>query len=224
MLIEAFVNLVNARGIDFTHVAGSASRIDGAARPRRLSRAEMKIRRELHLALHVEPTARGAGSRVSRAPVYSHAELAHAMAGVPRMPELALYFSLAGWLGGFEELHRGLMRKQLNAMDQDWPMIVQYSGGKAGEPYDYVPKLATLVLIADAHKQSFLDATGLHGNWTPWDLIGMDEPAWKRHLATRYIDLKHQYECWYTEALRIIRKRMLPGEPVDEDERQLATA
>jgi hypothetical protein len=219
MLIEAFVKLVNARGVDFMHVAGAASRTDGVARKRKLTRAEIKIRRELKLSLKIEPSAKGSGTRVSREPSWQ-IDLARALRGVRRMPELAVYFSLAGWLGEFEELHRGLMHSQLKEMNRDrtWPMVVEYSSGRLGEPYDYVPRLATLVLIADAFKQSFLDAEGLHGNWTPYSLIGMDEALWERQLNGRYVFLRHEYESWYKEGIRMIQRAYGVEAHADDEE------
>lgn len=219
MLIEAFISLVNARGVDFNFVAGNASNVEGAARPRCLSRAEIKLRNELKLALAIEPTAQGKGSRVPRRPYYSNTDLAHAMHGVPRMPELALYYSLCGWLGAFEELHRGLMMKILQTMDETWPMTVTYAGGRIGEQHDYVHKLATLVLIADARKNDFIVAAAL-----PAHLIGMDEPVWDRVLASRYAELQQQYTRWYLVAMGMVRKRIMNTAEDVEEVGELATA
>lgn len=204
MLVEALITLVNARGIDLRHVAGNSSNTEGIARRRRLSQAEMKLRRELKVALEVNDTAKGASSRVSRPPMWAHPELAQALYGVPRMPELALYYSLAGWLGGFEELQRGLMLKQLHTAERekDWPMIVGYIGGRASEPYDYIPRLATLVLIADAEKQNLIAAGPLFA------LMGMEEAVWQQTLAARFLDLQQQYERWYLMALKQAQKRL----------------
>jgi hypothetical protein len=91
-------------------------------------------------------------------------------------------------LGAFEELHRGLMLKTIQSMDDTWPVSTTYTGGRIGEPHDYVPKLATMVLVADAHKQSFITAPGL-----PCVLIGMDDAVWGRTLAGRYLELQRQY-------------------------------
>lgn len=204
MLIEAFFSLVNARGIDFKYVAGSASNTEGIARPRRLSAQEVKLRKELKLSLDVQATAQGKNSRVPRRPYYSNADLAHALHGVHRMPELALYYSLCGWLGAFEELHRGLMLKTLQTMDETWPMTVTYAGGRVGEQHDYVHKLATLVLIADAHRHDFITAPGL-----PCVLMGMDDVTWGRVLAGRYLDLQRQYERWYTFGLGHVQRRIM---------------
>jgi hypothetical protein len=206
MLVETLITLVNARGIDLQHVAGNASNTHGIAKKRRLSAQEIKLRKELKLALSIEPTVQGANTRSSRAPRLPQAELAHALHGVPRMPELALYYSLAGWLGGFEELHRGLMLKQLQDAnrEKDWPLVVPYLGGRMGEPHDYVSKLATIVLVEDAHKNEFIIAPHL-----PFAYMGMEEAVWDKLLAGRYHQLKQQYENWYEIALGMSRRRMM---------------
>jgi hypothetical protein len=99
--MPAFVCLINARGIDLRHVAGNASNLDGVARPRVLSPREIKLRKELKLSLEVTPTAQGKGSRVYRKLAYAFTDLAYAMSGIPRMPELAFLYSYAGLVGCF---------------------------------------------------------------------------------------------------------------------------
>jgi hypothetical protein len=215
MLIEAFVNLVNARGIDLRYVAGASLNTKGIARKRKLTREELKIRNELKLALSVDSSVTGTQTRVYRPSANTHSELALAMKGLPRMPELALYYSLAGFLGVFEELHVGLMRKALRLMDESreaglggWPMVVRYRGlgplnwHRVGEPHDYVSKMATLVLVMDAHRREFIPAPGLLS-----DLMNMDKSVWDNTLAGKFVVLERRYRSWYDEAITLIANR-----------------
>ena len=127
--------------------------------------------------MSVDPTALGIQTRVYKPALNTHTELALAMKGLSRMPELSLYYSLAGFLGVFEELHCGLMIKALDLImeDKNWPMVVRYKGAgpinwhRVGEPHDYVSKLSTLVLVMDAHRREFIPTPGL----LP-DLMNMD--------------------------------------------------
>lgn len=210
MLIEAFVNLVNARGIDLRYVAGSSINTKGIAKKRKLTPQELKIRHELKLSLSVETTAIGNQTRVYKPAINTHSELGLAMKGLPRMPELSLYYSLAGFLGVFEELHCGLMIKALDIMmeQKSWPMIVRYRGlgpvnwQRVGEPHDYVSKLATLVLVMDAHRREFIPSPGL----LP-DLMNMERVVWERSLRDKFLTLEESYKRWYTEAIVLIQRR-----------------
>ena len=208
MLIEAFVNLVNARGIDLRYVAGASLNTKGIAKKRKLTPQELKLRRELKIALSVDPTALGTQTRVYKPSLNTHSELALAMKGLPRMPELSLYYSLAGFLGVFEELHCGLMIKALDLImeGKNWPMVVRYKGvgpvnwNRVGEPHDYVSKLSTLVLVMDAHRREFIPAPGL----LP-DLMNMDPVIWRHSLADKFEVLEHAYQRWYMEAIRTVQ-------------------
>ncbi len=204
MLIEAFVSLVNARGIDLQFVAGASLNTKGIAKKRQLSSAEVKLRNELKLALSVEPTAVGTQTRVYKRPLNAPSDLAGAMQGVPRMPELAFYYSMAGWLGSFEELHVGLMIKALKLRDESWPMIVRYKGAgpeRVGEPHDYISKLATLVLIEDARRNEFVSTPV-----TLADMMGMERLVWDRCLLEHFNTLRRHYVNWYHAALYTVQR------------------
>lgn len=209
MLLEAFLSLVNARGIDLQFVAGASLNTKGLAKKRQLSLAELKIRNELKLALSVEPTAVGTQTRVYKRPINAPSDLAGAMQGVPRMPELAFYYSMAGWLGSFEELHVGLMIKALKIASDDhtWPMIVRYKGlgplawTRVGEPHDYISKLATLVLIEDARRNDFISSPVL----LP-DMMQMDVHVWKAYMEPHFKTLRQHYVNWYHAALYTVQR------------------
>lgn len=225
MLIEQFVSLVNARGIDLQFVAGASLNTKGIAKKRQLSLAELKIRHELKSALSVEPTALGTQTRVYKRPINAPSDMAYTLGTVPRMPELAFYYSMAGWLGAFEELHVGLMLKALsiisralkNAHQEQWPMIVRYKGlgplnwERVGEPHDYVSKLATLVLIEDARRNEFISTPVLLA-----DMMGVDKVMWDRCLVEHFKTLRQHYVNWYHSALYTVqRNRGMKAEEIE---------
>jgi len=206
------VSLAAAHGIDLTHVAGNASELHGPARKRRLSPAEIKLRKDLHIGLEVVPTAQGAGSHVYRRPTWTAAELGQAAQGVGRMPWLAACYSFAGDSTGYPELHRGLMMEALRiATAEKWPMRVI---GRDGSMQFYVAELAQLVLDADAHKWIFTAAPSMYAI-----CMRMEEEIWATTMSRRFTSLHVRYEGWLATAQGMIQRRLR-----HEDIREVETA
>lgn len=192
MRADELVSLAAAHGIDLKEVAGNASDTKGVARVRARTPEERRSGR------HIEPTARGAGSRVHRKRMWTAAELGQAAQGVPRMPWLAACYSLAGDSSGYPELHRGLMAQAIRiATRENWPMRVRC---KDGSMQYYIAELAQLVLDVEAHKHLFVAAPALYAI-----CMHMEEEIYATTMAHRYVSLRVQYERWLGTALSMIQ-------------------
>lgn len=129
--------------------------------------------------------------------------------GVPRMPWLAVQFSLAGDNSCYSELHRGIMMQAIRFSDQfDWPRKVV---NVHGHRQFYFAELAELVLDADRYKEEFTKYPEL-GAWC----LNIPEDHWRASMSARYAMLKNHYDGWLNHALGMIRRWMR------EDERPAA--
>lgn len=192
MRAEDLVAFAGGRGIDLVSAAESRVRIDGLARPRRPT---FKERLELE-GSPILQTAIGSQSRVTRKPAWSQQDLGHALAGCPKMAELAAWFAWGRDDNNFSVLFRALMSVALRAADRDnWPRTLA-----PGEiPYAYIPNLTNLVFEADRHAQFYAVAPRLYA-------VRMDVTldVWCGRLERRYLFLKDRYDGWLDEALHHI--------------------
>jgi hypothetical protein len=205
MQAAELVAMCAARGIDLTHVGGNASNIEGAASPRRLTHAERKHRQEEHLSIHVEPTARGNGSRVYRRPAYSLAELGVAANGVPTLPWLAAFYSWGGDRdpNTYSELFWALAHHGDSVAKRErWsPGVKRLS--RPLRPF-YLHELVGLLLEEEGDlRRYFIAAQTVHAIY-----MDVDEATWAKHLAGPYASLKQRYESWLGTAGGMIQRRI----------------
>lgn len=195
MNAQELVTLAATRGIDLAHVAGNASDTKGVARRRTRTLTERR------LGLHVVESAEGTETRSSRAPYYSHAELGLAAAALPRMPFLALQYSIAGHCDDFGQLHRGLMVEELAlATRERWPWQVEKFDGTRGW---YAQELAGLVLDADRHGPIFRESPGLYAVY-----LGVSEEVYRVKMEPLYRSLANEHGRWIATALGWIQRRI----------------
>jgi hypothetical protein len=195
----SLVKLAAARGVDLTYVAGVASRLDGAARPRVLSAAELKRRKELKVSLEVAATATGRESRSSMRAAWSVADLGMAAHGLGAIPWAAALYSFAGnregywllWQALANEAHR-MARREL------WPPRIP---AEDGQRRFYREQLAELVLIEDANRHLFVAAPMLYAI-----NMGVSTEVWEQHLSGPFATLKGSYDRWLNIARAVIRR------------------
>jgi hypothetical protein len=206
--------LATAKGVDLSHVGGTASDTQGDAAPRRLSRDEREYREKNHLGMEVLETVKGNGTRVYRRPAYQHTDLGHAAAGVGEVQWAASRFHIAGeeryyWrpLWWSLDFH---VRKM--ARREGWAPRVR---GVDGEPRHYLSELAQLVLDADAptNRQYFAAAPGLYAI-----VMQVEQVTWDKILCDRYRSLLQIYESWISTARSQVQRNLTGDDFVIEDE------
>lgn len=189
----SLIQLAKPRGIDFKQVAGTASNVEGVAALRRLTRSEVKERKETHSSLDVQETVRGKHSRTYRRPAWSVAELGQAAKGLGVIPWTAALYSFAGARDGYWVLWSALAKEAHRlATREDWvPQVVCEDGVRRF----YREKLAELVLDADGNKHLFIAAPHLYPA-----CMGVAPEVWDRHLSTPYRSLHEVYDRWLSTA------------------------
>ena len=145
-----------APGVNLSHVAGVASRLDGNGAERSLTRDERKLGiRDVPL------TARGRQTRGMRRPDWSAADAGQAACGLGKVPFAAACYSYAG----AREDHHWVLWSALSreaqriARREHWPPQVV---GNDGRRKFYRENLADLVLTEDANKHLFMAAPQLY--------------------------------------------------------------
>lgn len=210
----SLIKLAAARGIDLNHIAGVASKLDGAAAPRRLSRSEVKFRNENKLSLDVHETVKGRESRSYRRPGWSVAELGQAAKGLGVIPWTAALYSFAGAREGHWLLWNALAGEAHRiARREYWVPRVATEDGRMKF---YREELAELVLIEDCHKHLFLAAPILYAA-----RMGVTIPVWDRQLVGPFRSLKGRYEGWLGSARSTISKWIcepVRSDPVDNND------
>jgi hypothetical protein len=197
MEITVVIKAATAKGIDLSHIGGIASNLDGIAARRKLTRAEIKSRREDKLGLDVRDTVRGRESRTYRQPAWTVAELGRAAQGLGPIPWNAALYSFAGAREGYWLLHYALKGEAHRlARRECWAMHVPRENG---ERRFFNEDLAELVLIEDANKHVFAVAPQLCA-------IAMDvsEATWKHQLNEPFCSLKASYGRWLDTARGVI--------------------
>lgn len=202
------VVLASAHGIDISHTVASETNTRGAARPRRRTELERHEHRE------VRETAGGKASRVVRPRHWSHAEAGMAGCDVPRMPWLAVLYSIGGDREHYSELHRGLTLKALDmAEEQHWPWQVRLASGKRDY---YLERLAELVLDYDAFRRAFEQDPALFALY-----MGVTEPTWSNPLFGYFLELQGQYSRWLDVGQGIMARWLREDLPDVEDRRSV---
>lgn len=213
------VALASAHGIDFLHVAGSASKLDGQARERR--RTDVEISDGI---TDIRETVKGKGSRVAKAPAYSHAELGIAAHGVKALAWSAAQHTIANdrTTLTLKVLHGGLMYHTAKYGNQlGWEMMLpgeiernpktgKRVPGSKREAVFYREKLCMLVLDEISFKPAFTRIPPLYA----W-YLGIEQATWDDIVLERFKMLRMRYDVWYGEGLRLIQ-RGISGERCDE--------
>ena len=228
MKAHDLVALASARGIDFLHVAGSSNRTDGVAGCRRTVVVEIEpgITDESRKRQRIEApdTAKGKGSRVARAPTYSHAELGIAAHGVKPLAWSAIQHTIANdrTTDTIKMLHGGLMYHTAKFGNQlGWEMMLpgevernpktgKRVPGSKRESVFYREKLCMLVLDEISFRPAFTKIAPLFA----W-YLGIEESTWEEVVLERFKLLQIRYAVWYGEGLRLIQQR-ISGERCDE--------
>jgi hypothetical protein len=193
MLAHDLIALCTAKGVDLSHVGGSASDTKGLARPRK------RTRREVELGIDVAPTAKGPGSRIYRRPTWSLAELGQAAKDVPRIPWLAAQYSYAGDMSGYWDLWHALaLEAHKIGRNEGWAARVMNT---SGYPQYYHGTLAALVLDADLHRAIFAASPLVYSIY-----LNVTPETWERLLSPRYDALQQRYERWLDIARGIIQR------------------
>lgn len=219
---QDLLSLGTARGVDMSHVGGSATDTKGQARRRR------RTDQEKRLGLMVIDTAAGRDSRSYRRRQWSHAELGMAAQGISELHWLAALYSLCGDVTGYWTLWWGLMyQAQRIGQREGWsPMVMgrfprdaktgkQIPKGEA-EPHLYVDELCRLVLDEDAHRDIFLRAPGLFAAY-----MDVEELTWGRVLEPRFSSLRSKYATWVASARHQIQRWLIEPDPVEPDEDEI---
>ncbi len=187
------MTLANVHGIDLKHVAGASSNVKGIA-ARRKRRED-----EIAAGVDVRITARGHGNGAARRPQWTLAELGQAAQDVPRLPWLALRFSVAGDQSGYWELWYALVfEAQRAGRAEGWAPRIKSNDGT---PRFYQHELAQLVLDADVHRALFLAAPQLFFLY-----MGVTPEAWGKVLAPRYVHLHTKFERWVDTGRSLIQR------------------
>lgn len=184
MTPAALIAAAQARGVNLSHVGGTASNLDGDAQERRLTRAERKLGfREVRL------TANGSETRAYRRPAVSHAELGQAAAGLGPIPWNAALFSFAGARDGYWLLWRALAAEALRlAKREHWaPRVIKEDGSERF----FCEDLAELVLIHDSNQHLFTAAPQLFAIY-----MHVTPSVWDQSLDGPFRSLKGSYERW----------------------------
>ena len=219
MKASDLVALCCARGVDFIGVAGSSNRTDGVAGTRRTVTIEIDegVTDESRKRQRIEApdTARGKGSRVARAPAYSHAELGIAAHGVKALAWSAAQHTIANdrTTLTLKVLHGGLMyHTQKYANQFGWEMLLpgeitrnpktgkRVPGSKRDTVF-YREKLCMLVLDEISFKPAFAKIAPLYA----W-YLGIEQATWDDIVLERFEMLKMRYAVWYGEGLRLIQR------------------
>lgn len=214
------VALAAERGVDLTHVGGTASDTKGIAAQRKRTQTERE------LGIEVVPNVRGSGTRVYRRPTWSYAELGQAAQGLPIMPWYAARYSFAGDRTVYWDLWYGLVfQAQRIARRDGWaPRVMgrvprDTKGkltGEKGEPRFYLLELAQMVLDEDSHRFLFVGVQSiphLHAMY-----MGVEDVTWDKILEPRYRTLQGVYERWLGIARGMIQQWLRE----DEGERVVA--
>jgi hypothetical protein len=182
-----------ARGIDFQHVAGIASNLDGIAQERLRTKEE----RKLHIP--VKTTVNGKETRTYRRPTWSAAELGQAAAGMNAIQWSAAMYSLCGAKDGYFLLWDALVNEsQRLAKRENWPARVK---GEDGQPQCFREELSDLVLFWDANQNLFAQAPRLYSVF-----MKVSDDTWERQLQDPFASLKAAYNRWLGQAKGVIRK------------------
>lgn len=182
-----------ARGVDFQHVAGIASKLDGIAKKRSRTDDERK------LGLPIRDTAQGHQTRVYRRPAWSVAELGQAACGMGLIPWTAALYSFAGARDGHYLLWNALVNEaQRLAKRENWPSRVS---GEDGQPQYFREALADLVLLEDANRDLFTAAPQLY-----WVFMKVPDIVWEKQLSEPYGSLKVSYDRWLSIARSVISR------------------
>ena len=148
------------------------------------------------------------GSAGTARPEWTVAELGQAAYGVPRVAFEAACYAYAGDMGLQEGLWQALLHEATWLRRRErWPPTCR---GIAGDTVNYLPPLARLVLVEDAHRRYFTVAPGLYAIY-----LGVTEPTWERELRERFVAVQLVYLGWLATARRIMWPR-LTDEPDDE--------
>lgn len=195
----SLIKLAAAKGIALNNVAGAASNLEGVARPRRLSRAEMKFRNEKKISLDVHETVKGRESRTYRRPDWSTAELGQAAKGLGVIPWTAALYSFAGARDGYWLLWNALSGEANRIARREYwvPRVVT----EDGRMQFYREELAQLVLDEDANKHLFLAAPALYSAY-----MGVTMPTWEQQLIGPFRSLRGRYDGWLGAARSTISK------------------
>jgi hypothetical protein len=195
----SLIKLAAAKGIDLNNVGGTASNLEGVARPRKLSRAEVKFRNEKKISLDVHETVKGRESRTYRRPDWSDAELGQAAKGLGMIPWTAALYSYAGARDGYWVLWSALSGEANRiARREFWPYRVVTEDGRM---QFFREELAQLVLDEDANKHLFLAAPVLYSAY-----MGVTLPIWEQQLIGPFRSLRGRYEGWLGAARATIAK------------------
>lgn len=216
------VALASAHGIDFISVAGSSSKLDGAARLRH--RTEVEIEEGI---TDIRETVKGKGSRVAKAPAYSHAELGIAAHGVKALAWSAAQHTIANdrTTLTLKVLHGGLMYHVAKYANQlSWEMMLpgevernpktgKRVPGSKRESVFYREKLCMLVLDEISFRPAFSRIEPLY-----WWYLGIEQATWEDIVLERFKLLQMRYAVWYGEGLRLIQRGINgpSGERCDE--------
>lgn len=226
MNAKELVALCSAHGINFVHVAGSASNTDGIAGTRSLRRIEIEAG-----ITEVRETCQGKESRVAKQPEFSQAELGIAAYGVKNLSWCAAQHTIANDRTPFtlKCLHRGLMyHADKYAKQQEWEIVLpgrverdakthrRIPGSKAGTVF-YREALCMLVLDEISFKPAFTAAPHLYSIY-----LGIEQATWEKKLAERFELLQMRYQVWYGTGLRMIQQRITGGYEDEMDERPAA--
>lgn len=187
---ESLVEFAGGRGIDLVGAAESAIRVDGLA-PRRRRTFQERLE-----GLPIVESAHGKQSRSMKKPGWTAHDLGHALAGCPKMPDLAAWFAYGRDDKNFAQLFRGLLSVALSAAERDnWPKALAF-----GEiPYHYLPMLTNLVFEADRHAHIYQRRPDLYAA-----RMDVTLDVWCARLEGRYLYLRGRYEGWLDEALSYI--------------------
>jgi hypothetical protein len=211
---DQLIAFLTARGVDFEHVAGSASNTEGDAAPRRMTNTERKEAAKAGASPTVLETVKGSETRVYRRPSWSLQELALASRGMPIQPELAVCYSIACDFTARPFLVRELRVEASHlAKNESWPSTVRDVMGK---PLLYLEPMIGLLLDEEAHRGRFVQArpAPVHA----W-LMNVHERTWEQVLLPKYARLQEKYEAWLTDGRARVRRRIMGAPCVDEGDK-----
>lgn len=159
-------------------------------------------------------TVEGRQTRVVRPRHWSHAEAGMAGCEVPRMPWLAVLYSIGGDRANYAELHRGLTVRAIDmAEKQRWPWQVS---GVSGKRDYYIERLTELVLDHDAYPRAFKAAPGLFAVY-----MGVTEATWGNPLYGYFLELQGQYGRWLDVGQGFMARWLREDLPDVEDRRSV---
>lgn len=201
MKAEDLVALAAAHGIDLAQ----AARLTGVSPAPAIATVRIRGRTGRYHDVIAPPTgheARGSSSPSYERSAYTIAELGQAAQGVPQVQFWAACYAYAGDRSVYWRLWQALnfAVAQLAARNS-WP--AQVRGERGREAHFYFASLAELVLDEDAHQHIFISAPTLYATY-----MSVDPDVWDRQLFERFATLKHRYQGWVDQAMRIIQPRL----------------